>query len=116
MTPDARGADLLEVLEDERKALRDGRLDALTDFARLKEALIADLSRPGVVLRPDLADRLTAALDRNRALLGAAADGVARARDRVAAIRAGEDGLGTYGADGRKSAFARPRRSFETKA
>ena len=114
MAGDAPADDLSVLLEDERIALREGRLDALPDLAARKERLVALLSADPPA--PALARRLSLALDRNRDLIAAAADGLGRARDRIADIRAGEERLGTYGADGRKAAITRPRRSFETKA
>ena len=116
MTADQTADALMTLLDEERGRLRAGELDGLDDITRRKEALIAELSCEDAVLPDHVARDLTQALVRNAALLGAAAEGIGRARTRIAEIRAGERGLGTYGADGTRSEIGGPRRSFERKA
>jgi flagellar biosynthesis/type III secretory pathway chaperone len=99
-------AALLSLLEDERAALREGRLRALPDIASRKERLVAAVtrSRPG----PERAQRLRAAAERNAGLLAACAEGIRAARRLVDAAVAEPAPMQTYSADGRTSQLPAP--------
>jgi len=91
---------LIDILEDERRALRAGELDRLLRLAELKESTLARLrtSRlPAPVLQ-----RLREGCERNRALLVAAADGIRSAGLRLRQVAQGPSDLFTYDGAGRR--------------
>lgn len=82
------------LLEEERKCLLAGDLIGAHDLIAEKEALItAPLSRE------DLA-AIRERLQRNGRLLQAAAEGIRRAQERIAELRAGTTASHVYGRDG----------------
>lgn len=97
---------LLELLEDERRILLEGRLSSLVELAIRKERLVADLSgtRPGAAV----AHRLRQASERNAGLLTACGEGIRAARRLVEAALAAPGPITTYSADGRTSQLPAP--------
>ncbi|NAZ37302.1 flagellar protein FlgN [Rubellimicrobium sp. CFH 75288] len=83
------------LLEEERRALREGQWDRLADLARRKEDLARRMEAGQVPPDPSLA----AMLARNAALLAAALGGVRSALGRQEALRTGAS-LATYDARG----------------
>jgi flagellar biosynthesis/type III secretory pathway chaperone len=114
-TPDRAGpaGALLDLLDRERTAALDGRFDRLERLVAEKARLLDRLARHGA---PEEAlAALRAAGRRNEALLGAMADGVRRAQDRLRAIAERKD-FSTYGAGGERVAPAAAGRSLRRKA
>jgi flagellar biosynthesis/type III secretory pathway chaperone len=97
---------LLDLLEDERRILIDGKLSALGELAVRKEKLVADLlaSQPGVAM----VHRLRVASERNAGLLAACGEGIRAARRLVQATMAAPEPMTTYTADGRTSQLPAP--------
>jgi flagellar biosynthesis/type III secretory pathway chaperone len=92
---------LLDLLEEERRILLEGRLSSLGEVATRKERLLADLSgtQPGAAM----AHRLRLASERNAGLLTACGEGIRAARRLVDAALAAPGPMTTYSADGRMS-------------
>lgn len=97
---------LLDLLEDERRILLEGRLSSLGDLATRKERLLADLSgtQPGAAV----AHRLRLASERNAGLLTACGEGIRAARRLVEAALAAPGPMTTYSADGRTTQLPAP--------
>ena len=97
---------LLDLLEDERRILLEGRLSSLGELAARKEQLLADLSgtRPGAAA----AHRLRQASERNAGLLTACGEGIRAARRLVESALAAPGPMTTYSADGRMSQLPAP--------
>lgn len=99
-----RGAKSLEVLlNEQRAALRSGRLEVLAALVPRFERAIETLDPGG---RPEDLTRLRALARENATLLAAAQEGVARAQRQLRAASSGS--LSTYDASGRKSADPQP--------
>jgi hypothetical protein len=99
-------AELIEqldnLLEDERRALLAGDLEAIGRLLRRKEALIDALND----IPPQAADGLEALqgkVVRNQALLDGALQGIRKVAGRMAAFRRIRRGLDTYDAEGRRT-------------
>lgn len=115
MTDDRGIAPLLALLEDERRAILDGRFDRLEAIGAGKAQWLARLADA----EPDAAllTRIGRIVSRNQRLLLAAMAGLRDGAQRLAGIRDGATGFRAYGRDGRQatiSADARP--GFERKA
>lgn len=106
--------DLLALLEDERKAILAGRIDALPDLTLRKLTSMDALLN--VPQDTSAIARIAVMLARNARLLASARDGLAAAHARLAAIKAVRDGLEVYGADGSRTVIARGGDILERKA
>jgi hypothetical protein len=107
-------AALLSLLEDERAALREGRMPALSEIAQRKERLMAAVVRARPA--PERVRRLQAAFARNAGLLAACAEGIRAARRLIDAAIAGPAPMQTYTADGRSAQLPVPSQPRGTKA
>ena len=98
-------ARLNALLDTERQALLDGRIDQLPEIARRKQALIADLAPPDSA-RMALVQDMQEKARRNERLLNAALEGIRAVADRIGALRQARSCLETYDRTGRKSRIA----------
>ncbi|MCU0906957.1 MAG: flagellar protein FlgN [Rhodobacteraceae bacterium] len=100
-------AALIQLLDEERTALRAGHLRALPDLATRKERLMDAVvrSRPA----PQSVRRLQAAAERNAGLLAACAEGIRAAARMVDAVLSEPEPTQTYTADGRAARLSPPR-------
>lgn len=92
------------LLEDERRALLDGDLDAIASLMERKEALIDTLNAQDPGEQRDL-EALQGKVDRNQALLDGALEGIRKVAGRMAAFRKIRRTLETYDRSGRKQAI-----------
>lgn len=99
-------ADALEdLLDRERALIKSGKIDMVVRLGAEKERLLTRLGR-----HPEGAGvlgRLQRKVERNQALLAAAARGIKAAGKRLGAIGKGQPGLRTYGRDGAATDLAR---------
>ena len=124
MTRVERAIDALrDALEQERAALREGRLDLIARMASQRETLMQELRAAAVEAPSRLDASMIAALradaEVNQRLLIAAGQGIKSVIDRIAAIREAAGKLTTYGADGLKTDHVQARsqsRKLEHKA
>ena len=101
------------LLESERAILLEGNLDALSEIAKQKEALIPDMRSLPQSAHADI----RAGAEKNHALLGAAMRGLRGAIRRINAISGANAPLQTYSATGVRSALDQGRkRDFESRA
>ncbi|MFY9237854.1 MAG: flagellar protein FlgN [Roseovarius sp.] len=91
-----------DLLEEERKALLDGDLDAIGRLLSRKEALIDALNALTPAGQPNLT-RLQGKVSRNQALLDGALEGIRKVAARMAAFRKIRKTLETYDQSGRKT-------------
>jgi hypothetical protein len=89
---------LAALLDRECALLLEGRLSVFAQLAREKARLADNVMRAGAEIG-DL-QALRAKAERNQELLAQAAKGIAAARDRLAALRAGPAPMRTYCVDG----------------
>ncbi len=104
----------MKLLSEEREALRSGQLAQVTDMAEQKVALMRDLT--ALRLSAKDAEALRDHARDNAKLLQAAMQGVAAARERLAALRAVRQGLNIYTAQGAKQTVAKQGGGLEHKA
>lgn len=98
---------LLDLLGDERTALRQGDFATLQQLLERKTALMDRLSRARIDRQTAL--RLRDALERNHQLLSAAQAGILAAQDRIRALEAIGRGMNIYDQSGHvASVDARP--------
>jgi len=90
-----------DLLDAEREALLQGKLDEVSRLHSRKERLIDDLSRYEFRDRDGIGD-LRAKVERNQALLDSALEGVRSVARRLAAIRRVRSSLDTYDSLGHK--------------
>ena len=103
---------MTRLLERERTLLMGGNLEALSEIAKQKEAMLPNVR----TLNADAQARLRASADQNHALLGAAMRGLRGAIRRIKAISGAGAPLQTYSASGARSALNEPRkRDFESR-
>ena len=116
MTDNAVLRGFQELLDDERDALRAGRLDELQGFEARRNRLMAEL--PGAVtgLSPDRLETLRKGAQRNAELARAASEGVRDAIRRIGEIRKATGPIGSYGADGGRVEIGQPTPAVERKA
>lgn len=88
---------MLHVLDQERQALRSGRIEELAELALAKETLAAELAQ--MTPDPQQIEQMRRAAQRNLRLLSAATKGVRAARDRLG--MAGTSSFRTYDRRGR---------------
>jgi len=100
-------AALILLLEEERAALRKGRLKALPGLGARKERLLAALARTRPA--PQAVRRLQAAAERNAGLLASCAEGIRAAARMVDAVLSEPAPTDTYTADGRTARLTTPR-------
>lgn len=115
MTDEEDFAPLLALLEDERRAILDGRFDRLDLIGEGKAQWLAALADadPGAVLLARVG-RIAA---RNQRLLAAAMAGLRDGALRLSRIREGAAGFRAYGRDGSQATIATGARpGFERKA
>ncbi|MBZ8117527.1 flagellar protein FlgN [Roseovarius sp. LXJ103] len=91
-----------DLLEEERKSLLDGDLDAIGRLLSRKEALIDALNAPTLAGQPNLT-HLQGKVIRNQALLDGALEGIRKVATRMAAFRKIRKTLETYDQSGRKT-------------
>lgn len=105
-----------DLLDAERAALLDGKLDEVSRLHARKEGLIDALNRLEVQDREDF-EALHTKVARNQALLNSALEGIRSVARRLAAIRRVRGSLETYDSLGRKcSVDMRPGGSLEKRA
>lgn len=95
---------LNDLLDGERELILSGRLEELGRTIEQKERLFARLATNS---NPLALDSLRQKLERNQALLRAAARGLEAAKTTIARIARGGDPLRTYDADGAASELVR---------
>ncbi|MFZ5963523.1 flagellar protein FlgN [Thalassococcus sp. BH17M4-6] len=104
-------ATLLDALSDlvteERSALLDGRLDALSDLLDRKEALITALAAQDPPDRAEL-EALQTSMQRNGVLFDQALEGIRNVSKRLGALRQLRKSVDTYDASGRRTAISDP--------
>ena len=88
-----------ELLDAERNAIIDGRVEDLEAMLPLKSALQKRLANAQLDPRGDL-PRLREKSAHNQRLMAASAKGIKAAQARINQIRRGESDLRTYGGDG----------------
>ncbi|MGK7654810.1 flagellar protein FlgN [Roseovarius sp. B08] len=89
------------LLDSERKAVLNGKLDEMSRLTERKEALIDQLSQfdaADAAMISEIQDKLS----RNQLLLDGALQGIRQASARLSAVRKVRRSLETYGEDGRK--------------
>lgn len=91
-----------DLLEEERRALLEGDLDAIGVLLTRKEALIDALNALAPARQPDLSG-LQVKVTRNQALLDGALEGIRKVAGRMAAFRKIRKSLETYDQSGRKT-------------
>lgn len=91
-----------DLLEQERAALLEGDLEAITTLLETKERLIDALNTLTEAERPEM-DAVEAKVRRNQALLDGALQGIRQVAARMAALRRVRRGLETYDASGTKT-------------
>lgn len=96
---------LEEVLDLERAALVDGKLDRLDHMFPEKEKLIGALNDVQVFDSADLI-RVQKKIERNQTLLNSAADGIRAVATRMAELRRVRQEFSTYDSSGQRSGFA----------
>jgi hypothetical protein len=93
------------ILEDERRALLEGDLEAIGTLLARKEPLIDALNAEGPVVRAGIV-ALEEKVRRNQALLDGALEGIRNVAGRMAAFRKIRRTLETYDKTGRKSSIS----------
>lgn len=91
-----------DLLEQERAALLEGDLEAITTLLENKERLIDALNDLTEAERPGI-EAVEAKVRRNQALLNGALQGIRHVAARMAALRRVRRGLETYDAKGTKT-------------
>ena len=92
------------LLEDERRALLEGDLEAIAALLERKEALIDALNAQDPGTKTDL-ESLQGKVERNQALLDGALQGIRKVAGRMSAFRKIRQTLETYDESGRKQAI-----------
>lgn len=105
---------MAELLDRESWAIRHGDFRQLTGFAAEKARLLARLERTARDAKP--LERLRGRIEYNGRLLRAALEGVAVARQRVAALSRGGAGLETYDSHGKARPLSMPASGVERRA
>ncbi|RYH01578.1 hypothetical protein EU805_13020 [Salipiger sp. IMCC34102] len=107
-------ADFLDLLNEERALLLEGRSDGLADLAARKESLAATLeaSRP---TRGDLV-RIAQAMSRSESLLTACRNGLRDAHARLEQVRSVRAGLNHYTRNGTVETIAATGPALEKRA
>lgn len=113
MTQNRQIEDLLTLLQQEREALLGGDYDQLERLANAKEQAVKAIQAQSMP-RGILAN-LQKRLERNMAMLGAAAEGVRDARQRLAQLRSGHE-TQMYDRLGASRTIRPPRHELEHKA
>lgn len=98
-TPNNSVRKLDALLDAERAALLEGRLENVGSMLEEKSRLIAALDGPGD--REEL-DQLSGKVRRNQQLLEGSLEGVRRVTERLEALRRVRDRFDTYGPDGKR--------------
>lgn len=112
--PETPAAQLLALLNKERKVIASAQFAELDDLATRKNALFETVQKNGV--EPAEMDKIHKALAANQTLLAAAITGVKAASDRLAALRAVRSELSVYDQSGRMAKVQTPRPGLEKKA
>lgn len=95
------------LLDEERSAVLDGDLAALSELLTRKEALLGQLEGLDGDEKARL-DKLQAKASSNQALLDGSLKGLRAVADRLATLQRVRENLETYGSDGRKSVVNAP--------
>ncbi len=90
------------LLDSERKALIEGRIDQLAELAERKQELAADLERLEGLSQQNLREMRQKAR-RNERLLQSALEGIRSVTARLEALRQVREGLETYDSSGNKT-------------
>lgn len=105
--------DMIDILDEEYRLLKDGAYDGLSELLTRKEALerrMADEPSP----ERDEISHLASALDRNAEMIAAAQRGFQQAALQIREIREGLS-QATYGRDGARRSLSRNPHSLEQK-
>lgn len=107
------------LLDRERKALKEGRLEKLEPMVTEREKLVEDLK--GKISGDDRESvrklkEIRSKARKNASLYSAALDGIKSANERVAAIRQATEHLSTYSQDGEISDVMDGQRKIEKRA
>jgi flagellar biosynthesis/type III secretory pathway chaperone len=96
-----------DLLDKERTALLDGKLDQIGRMVKRKESLIGVLNSTD---QPDIATlaELNTKVVRNQALLTSALEGIQSVADRLAQMRRIKNSLDTYDARGQRKEIEMP--------
>ena len=105
--------DMIDILDEEYRLLKNGAYDGLSDLLTRKEALERRLADEPSPKREDIS-RLALALDRNAEMIAAAQRGFQQAGLQIREIREGLD-QATYGRDGARRSLSRNPHSLEQK-
>lgn len=105
---------LERILETERACLLAGDIGRLDSLAADRERLLGTLRDESP--DRDTLERLRQLAERNASLARAAGEGIRDAVRRLEAIRKAAGPIGSYGADGSRSAIGPARPNFEHKA
>ncbi|SEF69975.1 flagellar biosynthesis protein FlgN [Jhaorihella thermophila] len=90
------------LLDAERKALIEGRLDQLAELAERKSELVLDLEQLGDLNQQDLQEMRRKA-HRNERLIQSALEGIRSVTARLETLRRVREGLETYDRSGNKT-------------
>lgn len=99
---DAAAAAMLDLLQEEGRALREGDFDRLESLVAMKEAVIA-AATPLAGADDALLRRIARQAKRNESLIAAARGGVAAAMERLGAVARAGEGLRTYDSAGQSA-------------
>lgn len=97
--------ELDEILELEREALIEGKLDKLQSLLERKDALISDLNMLDELER-DALETVHNKVSRNQLLLESAMQGIRSVANRMQELRRVRKGLDVYDKSGRKSSYS----------
>jgi flagellar biosynthesis/type III secretory pathway chaperone len=104
------------LLEDERRVVLAGELDAIPDLLQRKEALFDQLNKARFENGADL-EMLQSKMSRNQALLEGALRGIRAVADRMSTLRRMRNSLETYDRQGQKQSFTtKPGNKIEKRA
>lgn len=106
--------ELLDLLEEERVAIRTSAFDVLEPIGAAKVQLFDQVTLTGAS-KEELA-KIQSRLAANQALLASAIAGVNAARDRIEALQNVREGLNVYDRSGQMARVPTPRREMEKKA
>ncbi|WP_368185795.1 hypothetical protein [Aestuariibius sp. HNIBRBA575] len=106
--------DLLNLLDEEREVILEGRFEKLESSSARKSALFIKLNEVSADERS--LTMLAATVSRNQALLRAAMRGLADASKRIKDVQRAHGTLSTYNGNGQVSNYTPTKPAFEKKA
>lgn len=112
----ARYERVLKLLDQERKVILNGPLGELGALVERREAAVAEILEGEAALPEAFLAALKAKAERNSRLLLASLAGVRSAAEQIARIRAAQDKLRTYSADGQPVEVQQPTISRDKRA